>query len=45
MKNNKVVYLCDHKACAVCSYEKEGDCNHASNIEHAINFKSICDGD
>ena len=30
-----VLYLCDGKACEVCSPE----CNHTSDISHAVNFK------
>ena len=32
---DKIYYLCDQKACEVCNNTQ---CNHTSNIEHAINF-------
>ena len=39
MKDIKLLYLCDRKACSNCSNE----CKHTSNIEHAIN-RSDLDG-
>ena len=35
-KETKIFYLCDRKACQLCSGE---NCDHTKNIEHARNFK------
>lgn len=37
MKDIKLLYLCDRKACSNCSKE----CKHTSNIEHAINRSNL----
>lgn len=36
-KETKIFYLCDRKACRLCSGE---NCDHTKNIEHARNFKN-----
>lgn len=39
----RVAYLCDRKACEVCS-NPDGDykgCNHTLDVFHAVNFKTI----
>ena len=36
-KETKIFYLCDRKACQLCSGE---NCDHTKNIEHARNFKN-----
>ena len=39
----RVAYLCDKKACEVCS-NPDGDykgCNHTLDVFHAVNFKTI----
>ena len=46
MSNARIFYICDRKACPICF----PDCNHTSNIKHAVNFQKkppedylICD--
>lgn len=39
-EKEKVIYLCDHRACKECG---GGLCNHTDNIEHAKNFEKIGD--
>jgi MinD superfamily P-loop ATPase len=39
-KPPEIVYLCDRDGCAVCS----SDCNHTSDIAHAINFEQVAPG-
>ncbi len=33
-----VAFICDLKACIVCSFPK---CKHTSDITHAVNFSTI----
>lgn len=35
---NKILYLCDRKACSNCSYP---ECKHTTNICHAVNFECL----
>lgn len=38
-----VQYLCDHRACDICSNPTHDKrlCNHTSKIEHAVNFEKL----
>lgn len=36
----RIFYLCDEKACGKCR-SGNSECMHTSNIEHALNYKSI----
>lgn len=33
-----ILYICDHRACASCS---NSECNHTSDIRHAMNFELL----
>lgn len=36
---NKVLFVCDRRACNECSSDMDNGCRHTSNIKHAKNFK------
>lgn len=38
---SRVYYLCDRKACDLCG----NNCEHTSDIKHAVNFKKNESGD
>lgn len=39
-KQQKILYLCDRRACEKCSYP---DCQHTTDVYHARNFERIDD--
>ena len=41
LKQPRVVYLCDGKACPECP---KTECRHTFDVTHAVNFNTVCGG-
>lgn len=39
---DRVLYLCDRRACQICNKDI---CSYTSDIRHAVNFEKFADGD